>query len=191
MSYYLDMDSINATNNNCKMRSSNSVGENVGGCSRSSAEEMDEKRQQNIAYEYLCHLEEAKKWIESCIREELPSTTECEENLRNGVYLAKLSNFFCPEKVPFKKIFDKDQSKFHASGLQFRHTDNINHWFNAMEHIGLPKVKTRSSIFVFYLTFNDLLMNFYFQFKIRFFFRKQLIFTTRKICLVLFIVSMR
>jgi hypothetical protein len=185
------MDSINATNNNCKMRSSNSVGENVGGCSRSSAEEMDEKRQQNIAYEYLCHLEEAKKWIESCIREELPSTTECEENLRNGVYLAKLSNFFCPEKVPFKKIFDKDQSKFHASGLQFRHTDKINHWFNAMEHIGLPKVKTRSSIFVFFLTFNDLLMSFYFQFKIRFFFRKRPIFTTRKICLVLFIVSMR
>ena len=31
------------------------------GISRVSAEEMDEKRQQNIAYEYLCHLEEAKK----------------------------------------------------------------------------------------------------------------------------------
>jgi hypothetical protein len=29
--------------------------------SRVSAEEMDEIRQQNIAYEYLCHLEEAKK----------------------------------------------------------------------------------------------------------------------------------
>ena len=28
---------------------------------RASAEEMDLKRQQNIAYEYLCHLEEAKK----------------------------------------------------------------------------------------------------------------------------------
>ena len=28
---------------------------------RVSAEEMDEIRQQNIAYEYLCHLEEAKK----------------------------------------------------------------------------------------------------------------------------------
>lgn len=29
---------------------------------RVSAEEMDEKRHQNIAYEYLCHLEEAKKF---------------------------------------------------------------------------------------------------------------------------------
>lgn len=108
--------------------------------SRVSAEEMDEKRQQNIAYEYLCHLEEAKKWIESCIIEELPSAAECEENLRNGIYLAKLANFFCPEKVPFKQIYDKDQSKYQTRGLHFKHTDNINHWFTAMEHIGLPKV---------------------------------------------------
>ncbi len=107
---------------------------------RASAEEMDEQRQQHIAYSYLCHLEEAKKWIETCIREELPGTTECEENLRNGVYLAKLANFFCPEKVPFKRIYDKDQSKYQLLGLQFRHTDNINHWFNAMEHIGLPRI---------------------------------------------------
>ncbi|TRY83844.1 hypothetical protein DNTS_010227 [Danionella cerebrum] len=28
---------------------------------RMSAEEMDERRRQNIAYEYLCHLEEAKQ----------------------------------------------------------------------------------------------------------------------------------
>jgi len=31
---------------------------------RLSAEEMDERRRQNIAYEYLCHLEEAKQWVE-------------------------------------------------------------------------------------------------------------------------------
>lgn len=30
---------------------------------RVSAEEMDEKRHENIAYEYLCHLEEAKKLV--------------------------------------------------------------------------------------------------------------------------------
>lgn len=33
---------------------------------RLSAEEMDERRRQNIAYEYLCHLEEAKQWVEVC-----------------------------------------------------------------------------------------------------------------------------
>jgi Ras GTPase-activating-like protein IQGAP1 len=83
---------------------------------------------------------ETSRWIETCLCEELPGASECEEILRNGVYLAKLSNFFCPEKVPFKKIYDKDQSKFKANGLQFRHTDNINHFFNALDYIGLPKV---------------------------------------------------
>lgn len=29
---------------------------------RLSAEEMDERRRQNVAYEYLCHLEEAKRY---------------------------------------------------------------------------------------------------------------------------------
>lgn len=28
---------------------------------RLTAEEMDERRRQNVAYEYLCHLEEAKR----------------------------------------------------------------------------------------------------------------------------------
>ena len=27
------------------------------------ADEMDEQRKQNIAYEYLCHLEESKVWV--------------------------------------------------------------------------------------------------------------------------------
>ena len=57
----------------------------------------------------MCH---TFRWIEACIKEELPSTTELEENLRNGVYLAKLANFFCPEQVSYKKIFDPDQSKY-------------------------------------------------------------------------------
>jgi Ras GTPase-activating-like protein IQGAP1 len=146
---FLDMDSVNSLTSSSnassnkmlnKLSPSSSLTDLISNSSRVSAEEMDEKRQQNIAYEYLCHLEEAKKWIESCIREELPSAAECEENLCNGVYLAKLANFFCPEKVSFKQIYDKDQSKYQAKGLHFKHTDNINHWFIAMEHIGLPKI---------------------------------------------------
>lgn len=34
----------------------------LDGVERLTAEEMDERRQQNMAYEYLCHLEEAKRW---------------------------------------------------------------------------------------------------------------------------------
>ena len=33
---------------------------------RLTAEEMDLQRQENIAYEYLCHLEEAKVYVEFC-----------------------------------------------------------------------------------------------------------------------------
>ncbi|XP_074650823.1 ras GTPase-activating-like protein IQGAP1 isoform X2 [Tubulanus polymorphus] len=107
---------------------------------RLSADQMDEKRQQNIAYEYLCHLEEAKVWIEACINEQLPPTTELEEGLRNGVYLAKLGHFFAHEIVPLKRIYDKEQTRFKATGLHFRHTDNINYFLKALNHIGFPKI---------------------------------------------------
>ncbi|KAM3939557.1 ras GTPase-activating-like protein IQGAP2 isoform 1-T1 [Leptodactylus fuscus] len=107
---------------------------------RLSAEEMDERRRQNIAYEYLCHLEEAKRWMEACLVEELPPTTELEEGLRNGVYLAKLGRFFAPKLISEKKIYDVEQTRFQRSGLHFRHTDNTVQWLRAMESIGLPKI---------------------------------------------------
>uniref|UniRef100_A0A671SA76 Ras GTPase-activating-like protein IQGAP1 n=1 Tax=Sinocyclocheilus anshuiensis TaxID=1608454 RepID=A0A671SA76_9TELE len=107
---------------------------------RLSAEEMDERRRQNIAYEYLCHLEEAKQWIEACLGEQLPPTTELENGLRNGVYLGKLAKFFAPQLVSEKKIYDRDQSRYKHSGLHFRHTDNTVQWLRAMESVGLPKI---------------------------------------------------
>ncbi|KAM9313158.1 ras GTPase-activating-like protein IQGAP1 [Gastrophryne carolinensis] len=107
---------------------------------RLTAEEMDERRRQNVAYEYLCHLEEAKRWMEACLLEELPPTTELEEGLRNGVYLAKLGNFFSPKVVSLKKIYDREQTRYNATGLHFRHTDNVIQWLNAMSEIGLPKI---------------------------------------------------
>uniref|UniRef100_A0A4W4H0Z6 IQ motif containing GTPase activating protein 1 n=1 Tax=Electrophorus electricus TaxID=8005 RepID=A0A4W4H0Z6_ELEEL len=108
--------------------------------SRLTAEEMDERRQQNMAYEYLCHLEEAKRWMEACLDEELPPTTELEEGLRNGVYLAKLGNFFAPHIVSLKRIYDREQTRYKATGLHFRHTDNVIQWLNAMADKGLPKI---------------------------------------------------
>ncbi|XP_072290107.1 ras GTPase-activating-like protein IQGAP2 [Eucyclogobius newberryi] len=107
---------------------------------RQSAEEMDERRRQNIAYEYLCHLEEAKRWMEACLDEDLPPTTELEEGLRNGVYLGKLATFFAPKMVSEKRIYDRDQSRYKSKGLHFRHTDNTVQWLRAMESVGLPKI---------------------------------------------------
>uniref|UniRef100_A0A8B9PEC6 IQ motif containing GTPase activating protein 2 n=1 Tax=Apteryx owenii TaxID=8824 RepID=A0A8B9PEC6_APTOW len=80
------------------------------------------------------------RWMEVCLDEELPPTTELEEGLRNGVYLAKLAKFFAPNVVSDKKIYDVEQTRYKRSGLHFRHTDNTVQWLRAMESIGLPKI---------------------------------------------------
>uniref|UniRef100_A0A8V1AJN1 IQ motif containing GTPase activating protein 3 n=1 Tax=Gallus gallus TaxID=9031 RepID=A0A8V1AJN1_CHICK len=107
---------------------------------RPSAEQMDEQRRQNVAYQYLCRLEEAKRWMEACLGEELPPPTELEENLRNGVLLARLGHRFAPDAVPPARIYDPQQTRYRTSGLHFRHTDNINHWRCAMSRLGLPSI---------------------------------------------------
>ena len=93
-----------------------------------SADEMDEERREQVAYEYLCRLEEAKKWIEGILHIELPEVTVFEQNIRNGVILAKLAAAFAPKIVSERKIFDFDESRFQENGLHFRHTDNINYF---------------------------------------------------------------
>ncbi|XP_060057602.1 ras GTPase-activating-like protein IQGAP3 [Erinaceus europaeus] len=105
---------------------------------RLTAEEMDEQRRQNVAYQYLCRLEEAKRWMEACLKEKLPPPVELEESLRNGVLLAKLGHCFASDVVPLRKIYDVEQLRYQATGLHFRHTDNINFWLSAIAHIGLP-----------------------------------------------------
>ncbi|XP_026227186.1 ras GTPase-activating-like protein IQGAP3 [Anabas testudineus] len=118
------------------------MADSAGECryDRLTAEQMDEQRIQNVAYQYLCRLEEAKRWMEACLEEELPAPTELEEALRNGVVLAKLGHRFAPNAVPLKKIYDPEQQRYQAVGLQFRHTDNINHWRNALTALGLPTI---------------------------------------------------
>nr|XP_021387866.1 ras GTPase-activating-like protein IQGAP3 [Lonchura striata domestica] len=115
-------------------------GAGPGRCERLTADEMDEQRRQNVAYQYLCHLEEAKRWMEACLGEGLPPPTELEETLRNGVLLAKLGHCFAPAIVPLKKIYDPEQTRYKTAGLHFRHTDNINYWRDAMSHVGLPSI---------------------------------------------------
>ncbi|KAG0237507.1 hypothetical protein BGW42_000717 [Actinomortierella wolfii] len=98
---------------------------------------MDQSRKMVQAYDYLCHIGEAKEWIESCIGEEIDPITRLEESLRNGVVLAKLARSFDPSSV--KKIFEHPV-------LQYKHSDNINCIFRAMRKVKLPE------IFIFELT---------------------------------------
>ena len=93
-------------------------------------------------------IEEAKTWISECIREDLPSAAEFEQTLPNGVYLAKVGHFCAPHVVPYDKIFDVDQDKWKATGLHFKHTENINYFLNAVKEIGLPEVYYIEKIYI-------------------------------------------
>ncbi|KAI5118772.1 hypothetical protein M0805_005653 [Coniferiporia weirii] len=92
----------------------------------------DTQRHLLRAYEYLCHVGEAQQWIEGCLGEELGfGVVEMEESLRNGVVLAKLARAFLGEGV-VRRIFE-------APKLDYRQTDNINHFFHFIRHVGLPE----------------------------------------------------
>eukprot|EP00052_Salpingoeca_macrocollata_P027179 m.257054 g.257054 ORF g.257054 m.257054 type:complete len:1548 (+) comp22704_c2_seq1:460-5103(+) len=108
--------------------------------SGSTAAELDASRRRNMAYEYLCHLEEARKWLEACLGSDLPPASEIEGALRNGVIVAKLSMFFAPDLVKPKHIYDMDEKIYQERGLVFRHTDNIAQWLRAMKSVKFPEI---------------------------------------------------
>lgn len=92
----------------------------------------DKQRHLIQAYEYLCHVGEAQQWIEGCLGEELEfGVVEMEEGLRNGIVLAKLVRVFRGDAA-VRKIYE-------APKLDFRHSDNINYFFNFVRHVGLPE----------------------------------------------------
>ncbi|PWZ01991.1 hypothetical protein BCV70DRAFT_171458 [Testicularia cyperi] len=90
---------------------------------------MDTQRHLLQAYEYLCHCGEAKEWMEHNVGEQLGHVVEMENEMRDGIFLAKLAKRFEPECVP--RIF------VHTK-LQYRHTDNINYFFAFINKVGLP-----------------------------------------------------
>ncbi|KAL1747468.1 hypothetical protein HDZ31DRAFT_31879 [Schizophyllum fasciatum] len=84
------------------------------------------------AYEYLCHVGEAQQWMEGCLGEELGwGVVEMDERLRDGVVLAKLVRVFQGEQA-VRRIYE-------APKLDFRHSDNINVFFNFVREVGLPE----------------------------------------------------
>ena len=90
---------------------------------------MDKQRQFLQAYEYLCHIGEAKEWIEEVIHKAIPPIVQLEEALRDGVTLAEIVQAICPQQ-PLRI--------FRNAKLQYRHSDNIATFFRFLEDVELP-----------------------------------------------------
>lgn len=90
---------------------------------------MDKQRQFLQAYEYLCHIGEAKEWIEDVVQKAIPPIVDLEEALRDGVTLAEVVEALNP---------DRRYRIFHHPRLQFRHSDNIAILFRYLDEIELP-----------------------------------------------------
>jgi Ras GTPase-activating-like protein IQGAP2/3 len=90
---------------------------------------MDKQRQFLQAYEYLCHIGEAKQWIEDILQRDIPPIVQLEEALRNGVTLAEIVDALYPERRI--RIFRHDR-------LQYRHSDNIAIFFRFLAEVELP-----------------------------------------------------
>lgn len=89
---------------------------------------MDRQRQFLQAYEYLCHIGEAKEWIEDIIRQPIPPIVQLEQHLRDGVTLAEIVQALKQHPV---RIFRHEK-------LQYRHTDNIALFFRYLAEVELP-----------------------------------------------------
>jgi len=92
---------------------------------------MDQQRQFLQAYEYLCHIGEAKEWIEDIIHNTIPAIVQLEETLRDGVTLAEVVQALHPERP--LRIFRNPK-------LQFRHSDNIAIFFRFLSEVELPEL---------------------------------------------------
>lgn len=92
---------------------------------------MDKQRQFLQAYEYLCHIGEAKEWIERIIDRSIPIIVELEEALRDGVTLAEIVEALQPERK--FRIFRNPK-------LQYRHSDNIAIFFRFLNEVELPEL---------------------------------------------------
>lgn len=90
---------------------------------------MDKQRQFLQAYEYLCHIGEAKEWIEDIIHRPIPPIIQLEEALRDGVTLAEIVEALRP---------DNRFRIFRNPKLQYRHSDNIAIFFRFLGEIELP-----------------------------------------------------
>jgi Ras GTPase-activating-like protein IQGAP2/3 len=102
---------------------------------------MDTQRKHLQAYEYLCHIGEARAWLEDVLDPaELPPIVQLEEALRDGVTLAEAVVRLSPQLPYEQQRAVGSQKIFRSPRLQFRHSDNIALFFRFLAQIELPEL---------------------------------------------------
>ena len=86
------------------------------------------------AIDFLVKCQEAKTWIEECIKEPIAGTPyDLITQLRNGVYLCKLANLFTKNSI--KKI----HSVKSGNVLEFMAIENLNNFLKACKSLNFPE----------------------------------------------------
>ncbi|EMF14372.1 uncharacterized protein SEPMUDRAFT_40544 [Sphaerulina musiva SO2202] len=107
----------------------------------SSTKWMDTQRKHLAAYEYLCHIGEARAWIEDVLEpEKLPPIVQLEEAFRDGVTLAEVVVRLAPKLSQEQQQGLGSKRIWRGSPLTFRHTDNTALFFRFLAEIGLPEL---------------------------------------------------
>ncbi|KAK4554205.1 iqgap- protein [Recurvomyces mirabilis] len=102
---------------------------------------MDTQRKHIQAYEYLCHIGEARAWLEDVLDPtELPPIVQLEEALRDGVTLAEVVVRLAPSLPLDQQRGVGAMRIFRSTRLQFRHSDNIAMFFRFLGEIELPEL---------------------------------------------------
>ncbi|KAI6195895.1 hypothetical protein M3Y94_01043000 [Aphelenchoides besseyi] len=85
--------------------------------------DLDEERRRRAVRHYAYRLHEVRNWMVECLpNEKIPAAFDLDQELHDGVLLAKLVIRFDPNRAPSTKIFKSDGRH------QYRQTDNINLW---------------------------------------------------------------
>lgn len=84
----------------------------------------------SAGYEYLCRIASIKVWLEAVLNHSITqSPVELIAYIRNGIHLAELANVILPTQ---RTVFKND------SRLQFKHTENINRFFDLLDYLDVP-----------------------------------------------------
>eukprot|EP00800_Vazella_pourtalesii_P000651 TRINITY_DN10575_c0_g1_i4.p1 TRINITY_DN10575_c0_g1~~TRINITY_DN10575_c0_g1_i4.p1 ORF type:complete len:496 (-),score=113.22 TRINITY_DN10575_c0_g1_i4:2979-4466(-) len=107
----------------------------------------------SVAYEYLCRLEELRRYLSYMLNIELesfPVNLAFEHQLCNGVWLCQLLEEVLPVKDIGSKIYDTDHDTYKEEGLVYRHRQNICLFLDMIQELSFPDVlmPTPEEVFV-------------------------------------------